>query len=275
MNMVAVPGIGRPITQIALGCGRLNGRLELRSSARIVETALALGIRHFDTAPSYGMGTADEVLGSVLRGVDGVTITSKVGIPRPPYSWRGGAIRMIAKPVLARMQGVKRLARGAYATNASAANSRQPFSFSAETVRRELDESLRRLRRDRVEILLAHAPKADQLTAGLASVFESLVDDGSIGSFGVGVDTKCDLDTAFGSIWQSRWGPDVAGSYRGPVTYFFHGVLRYGIGPSEPSAAGALAVAMRARPDAVFVVSASSQYRLRAVVEGALSSSGR
>ena len=90
MKMVLVPGIARPITQIALGCGRLNGRLERRSSARIVEAALALGIRHFDTAPSYGMGTADEVLGSVLSGVDGVTITSKVGIARPQYSWKGG-----------------------------------------------------------------------------------------------------------------------------------------------------------------------------------------
>ena len=187
MKMVLVPGIARPITQIALGCGRLNGRLERRSSARIVEAALALGIRHFDTAPSYGMGTADEVLGSVLSGVDGVTITSKVGIARPQYSWKGGAVRMVAKPILARMQGLKRLIRGVSAPRVAEPGLRPSFPFSDEVVRRELAESLRRLRRDRLDALLVHAPREEQLTEGLASVFDSLVTEGAIGAFGVGV----------------------------------------------------------------------------------------
>ena len=65
MNQIDFLPIGRKVSQIGLGCGRLVGRSTLIQSARIVETALDLGIRYFDVAPSYGMGTAEEVLGHV------------------------------------------------------------------------------------------------------------------------------------------------------------------------------------------------------------------
>ena len=88
MNQIDFLPIGRKVSQIGLGCGRLVGRSTLIQSARIVETALDLGIRYFDVAPSYGMGTAEEVLGHVTGDSKEVVIATKVGIPRPHYSAR-------------------------------------------------------------------------------------------------------------------------------------------------------------------------------------------
>lgn len=71
------------IDRIGLGCARLMGGSEAASSRKLVEVALALGIRHFDTAPYYGEGASETVLGNVLGGVEGVTVTTKIGIARP------------------------------------------------------------------------------------------------------------------------------------------------------------------------------------------------
>ena len=56
---------------------------------RLLETAYAHGIRHFDTAPLYGQGEAESLLGQFSRGKrDSITITTKFGlIPRRIPAW--------------------------------------------------------------------------------------------------------------------------------------------------------------------------------------------
>lgn len=61
------------------GIANTRGRPGRAEAVRIIETALAGGIRHFDTAQAYG--ESESVLGSVLRELrvsDGVFITSKL-----------------------------------------------------------------------------------------------------------------------------------------------------------------------------------------------------
>jgi aryl-alcohol dehydrogenase-like predicted oxidoreductase len=55
---IAIAGSDVAIARVGLGCSRIFGRRELRSSARLVEAALQAGVTHFDTAPSYGNGTS-------------------------------------------------------------------------------------------------------------------------------------------------------------------------------------------------------------------------
>src|SRR4051794_650140 len=93
------------MTRVGFGCARLFGGGEYKASSRLIEAALQAGIRHFDTAPSYGSGLSENVLGAVLAGVKGVTIATKIGVSRPqraprPYSGRV-LYRTFARPILA------------------------------------------------------------------------------------------------------------------------------------------------------------------------------
>lgn len=264
------PPLDRTVPQIGLGCGRLVGRAGLRKSARIVETALELGIRYFDVAPSYGMGTAEEVLGEVVGNSPEVIVVTKVGIPRPSYSARRAWLRRWGKPWLDRSRAVKTLARRFYAPPAAPSPAQGPpprRDFSEAALHASIEESLRRLQRDKADVLLAHEPVAGDLDEELAARFENLEKAGLINAFGAGVDVRTDRWSAFGSVWQSGWPEEAVRSYARDLTYVFHGVIRYaGKGPTGKTlvpASRLLREAVSALPTDVMLVSASTPSRLR------------
>jgi aryl-alcohol dehydrogenase-like predicted oxidoreductase len=267
---IELPGTGIRTSCIGLGCGQIVGRLTLRESRRLIETALDLGITHFDTAPSYGMGTSEEALGEVLAGIPGITVATKVGPARGVYSARANVARKFLKPVLDRVGSLKRVARRAYApgAGAGAASSqvRPRYDFSRDRVRRELETSLRLLRRQQVDIYLAHEPHPDDLAAGSSEVFRALQSEDLVRAWGVGISARSAPWAPSVGIWQSGW-PQAAATYPTGLAYIFHGVLRH-----APRSAGGtllrpapeiLREAMAARPDVLFLVSAANPGRLR------------
>ena len=111
IGRISVVGSTVVITQVGFGCARIYGGSELRRSARLIEAALSAGIRHFDTAPSYGNGQSEEILGQVLSGMKDVTVTTKIGIERKitevaPNPMKLG-YRQFVKPLLTHMPGLK------------------------------------------------------------------------------------------------------------------------------------------------------------------------
>ena len=90
----------------------------------VIEAALERGIRYFDTAPSYGDGASERVLGLGLREVRReVAICTKIGFPRPPEH-----------SALAAARGAKRVV-GRYlktAKNAMVENFYQNFGFQKD-----------------------------------------------------------------------------------------------------------------------------------------------
>lgn len=258
-------------TRFGLGCGQLVGRFTLRESRRIVETALELGIRHFDTAPSYGMGTSEEVLGEVLAGIPDVTVATKVGPARGRYSARVNVVRKLVKPTLDRLGALKRLARRSYAPPTSTAANRPRYDFSRDRIRRELDASLKLLRRPNVDLYLAHEPHPDDLTPDFARILDELVSNGLVRSWGVGIGARSAPWSRCGRVWQSGWTSG-AHEYPADLGYFFHGVLRQaerdGRGRLVSPPAQLLRSAALARPDCVFLVSAANPARLRELFSG-------
>ena len=262
--------LGRATSNIGLGCGRLVGRGSLRRSAEIVEAALELGIRHFDVAPSYGMGTAEEVLGAVLESVTDVTVTTKVGIARPPYARGRALFRRVAKPLLDRQRSLKSLAHGVGRATATGGQ-RQPFTFSSEAIRVSLEESLEKLRRASVDVLLLHEPRPSDLNAETEQCLELLAREGLLSRYGVGIDDRSDCWQHFGSIWQSRWPGEELGKYKQDVHYVFHGAVRYAAADRgvrvDTSPGAAVRDAVERAPRSVLLVSASTPGRLRELVE--------
>jgi D-threo-aldose 1-dehydrogenase len=86
------------VTTMGLGCATLGGNLEAvtDSAARLlVIDAYDSGIRYFDTAPFYGHGKSEHMVGDELRNKDGWVLSTKVGrllkprrTPHPPGQWQ-------------------------------------------------------------------------------------------------------------------------------------------------------------------------------------------
>jgi len=133
---------GWQVSEIGLGGSWFYGRPEMglkpaSHGVALVERALALGVNYFDTAPLYGRGRSEEVLGLALTGVtEPYYLATKVGYFPEPYD------------------------------------------YTRDTILRGLDASLKRLKRDRVNLLQVHeAEKAGwEGLFGKGRTIETLLD---------------------------------------------------------------------------------------------------
>jgi len=98
--------------------------------------AWALGLRYFDTAPLYGNGLSEHRIGRFLRGQprDGYVLSSKVG----------------------RVLSADASAAEAQSGYVQALRCRVDFDYSADGALRSIDDSLRRLGVDRLDIAYIH-----------------------------------------------------------------------------------------------------------------------
>lgn len=159
------------VSRLVLGTGSLHRSFLKSARLRLLHTAADMGITHFDTAPYYGDGLAEETLGAMDAGIRArTTLTTKVGL-YPRLGPVRSSLRLWARRLIGR----------AVSRDAS------PMAdFSLATSRASLDDSLRRLRRDHVDFLLLHEPLLgsvphEPLVAWLAEECRS----GRIGAFGI------------------------------------------------------------------------------------------
>ncbi len=272
MQYINFQPLGKKTSRIGLGCGRLVGRSSLRSSAKILETALDLGIRYFDVAPSYGMGTAEEVIGSVIGDLSEVTIATKVGISRPSYCATKNLLRQFVKPVLCQGGSLKMLAQRFYTRSQKSRREPKRFDFSTDVIYKSLQESLEKLRRDSVDVCLAHEPHSADLCEEIEQRFQSLREAGLITAYGVGVGAIGDRrGRRFGTIWQSCWPGESAQQYKKDVAYIWHGAIRLlsqsqsGMNTIPPSSI--VRTVLEQSPDGILLVSVSSPARLKELLQ--------
>ncbi|HZG91464.1 MAG TPA: aldo/keto reductase [Pseudonocardia sp.] len=130
------------------------------------------GVRYFDTAPHYGLGLSERRLGRFLA-----------GRPRAEYVLSTKAGRLLRpSPETADRTDEDNL----YAVPA---DTRRVWDFSADGVRRSLEESLQRLGLDRVDVLLLHDPDEHDLHPALATGLPALArlrEEGLVRAVGVG-----------------------------------------------------------------------------------------
>ncbi len=146
-----------------------------------VRHAWDLGIRYFDTAPLYGYGASERRVGAALRGQhrDAYVLSTKVGrlvrtpdaigpddeLDRQRFDGRDDAFYEVSGP------------------------ERIVFDYSADGVRRSIEESLERLGLDRIDVALIHDPD-DHWQAALVGAYPALArlrEEGTIRAVGAGM----------------------------------------------------------------------------------------
>jgi aryl-alcohol dehydrogenase-like predicted oxidoreductase len=173
------------IQRIGFGCSHITGGFEARSNARLLRIAFDRGVRHFDTAPLYGHGTSEEVVGAAFRGDrHKVIIATKVGIPHGDLSYGRQFFRLAASPIRRWAPRLSKFAaRRIYST--------LPHTdFSVSSVQQSLEKSLAKLKTDYVDILILHEVRRDDISDELLRKLQSFVQEGKIRRIGIGTSVE-------------------------------------------------------------------------------------
>ena len=169
---------------LGLGCSRLgsvNGASGDEARA-LLRLALEEGVRFFDTSNIYAQGDSERYLGEIVAGRDDCIICSK-----------GGKYLSLPKKLLVPFKGalrsLVRRSAGARSGVARARSQPMPTRWEAAFLTRELEASLKRLRRERIDIHMLHSPAAAVFEQGDAvGALEAARLAGKIGLVGASVD---------------------------------------------------------------------------------------
>jgi pyridoxine 4-dehydrogenase len=158
------------VSPIGLGTGRLaslGARHSLRDVTRLLDAALDLGVTFIDTADTYGSTTCERWLGAAMNRRSGrFVVATKCGLPTVHLR---GPMRYLNQPAKKILQ---RIGPAHY--------------LDSEYVRRSIDGSLRRLRRERIEFYFLHSPPfAVEHMDGLFEVLDQAKKQGKIAVYGV------------------------------------------------------------------------------------------
>jgi D-threo-aldose 1-dehydrogenase len=157
----------------AASIGNLYRAITDAEAEATVHAAWQGGVRYFDTAPHYGLGLSERRLGAALAGYPRAdyVISTKVGRVLEPNPAPTGSD--LNNQFDAPDNFVRRL------------------DYSADGVRRSLEDSLGRLGLDRVDIALVHDPDdhLDQAITEAVPALLQLRDEGLVSAVGVGMNT--------------------------------------------------------------------------------------
>jgi aryl-alcohol dehydrogenase-like predicted oxidoreductase len=150
----------KPISRIGFGAWQLGNNQDFsgmseKEGIKLVHEAVNKGVTFFDTAPNYGGGMSEKILGKALRGKEAdIFINTKVGHDRT------GEI-----------------------------------DFSLEGITQSIYKSLEALKRDRLDSVILHNPDNDVLKGETDHYtrLNSLKKQGVIDGYGVSIDTADEL----------------------------------------------------------------------------------
>ena len=154
MEKIALGSSGLTTSRIGLGTWAIGGWMwggtDEAQSIATIRAAVERGVTLIDTAPVYGFGRSEEIVGkalteSALR--DKVQIATKVGL-----AWNGSAVFRDSRPA---------------------------------HIRKEIEDSLRRLRTEYIDLYQVHWPDLETPIAETARTLEDLRREGKIRAIGV------------------------------------------------------------------------------------------
>jgi aryl-alcohol dehydrogenase-like predicted oxidoreductase len=154
MEYVDIPRTGLKVSRVAIGTWAIGGWMwggtDVAESIATIRAALDHGINVIDTAPAYGFGRSEEIVGKAIadgRPRSSVVIATKTGL-----EWQGDSV----------------------SRNASRAR-----------IMREIEDSLRRLQTDYIDVYQVHWPDPLVMIEETAEAMYALYNQGKIRAIGV------------------------------------------------------------------------------------------
>ncbi|NHN87824.1 aldo/keto reductase [Acetobacter conturbans] len=154
MEDIKIGQSGVTASRIGLGTWAIGGWMwggsDRQQSLETIRTAVDMGVTLIDTAPVYGFGNSEEIVGEAIAqgGLrDRVQIATKLGL-----NWKDGKPFRDCRPA---------------------------------RIRQEIEDSLRRLRTDRIDLYQVHWPDLESDLAETGRVLEDLRSEGKILAIGV------------------------------------------------------------------------------------------
>ncbi len=154
MEAIELDGSGVAVSRIGLGTWAIGGwqwgGTDEKQSVATIQAAVERGITLIDTAPVYGFGRSEEIVGKAIEeGAlrDRVEIATKVGL-----NWKDGKVFRDSRP---------------------------------ERIRQEVEDSLRRLRTDVIDLYQVHWPDLETDLEVTAHTLDGLRQEGKIRAIGV------------------------------------------------------------------------------------------
>ncbi len=151
-----------------LGGGSVWGDTDISSADDLLSAGADCGINYIDTAPVYGMGRSEELLGKALAGRrDKFLLQTKCSL-----NWRKG-------------DGTFKYARDGYTVN---------NNTGREAIHKDVEESLQRMHTDYIDLLVVHYVNSSWPAAETVSALEELIQEGKIRAYGISNSQPDDLD---------------------------------------------------------------------------------
>lgn len=154
LEYTQIQGTGLVSSRIALGTWAIGGWMwggsDEKESIRTIHVALDKGINLIDTAPIYGYGRSEEIVGEAVRQYgrrDSILLATKVGI-----DWTSGRIER---------------------------------NSTRRRILKEFEDSLRRLQTDYIDVYQVHWPDPEVPIEETASTLRELYEQGKIRAIGV------------------------------------------------------------------------------------------
>ncbi|MFP4159224.1 MAG: aldo/keto reductase [Desulfobacterales bacterium] len=165
MEYTKIPGLDKQVTRVALGTWAIGGWMwggtDEAESIRTIHAALDKGINIIDTAPVYGFGRSEEIVGKAVEqygGRQNVVLATKTAL-----EW-------------------------------DAETGRVWRNSSADRIRREIDDSLRRLKTDYIDIYQVHWPDPLVAFEEVGETMHNLKEEGKILAIGVSNYSPAQMD---------------------------------------------------------------------------------
>ncbi|MDR2441317.1 MAG: aldo/keto reductase [Planctomycetaceae bacterium] len=163
--------------------GWMWGGTDESTAIRTIQTALDYGINLIDTAPIYGYGLAEEIVGKAIRNKRSqAVVATKCGIVWDTKDWQPGKGELHV-----------------YGDEKGLTQNTNHYRFyrylKPESIIREVEASLKRLQTDYIDLLQTHAQEQTTPIEETMTALEKLRDQGKIRAIGSSNVTRVQLES--------------------------------------------------------------------------------
>jgi aryl-alcohol dehydrogenase-like predicted oxidoreductase len=241
---------GLEVSEIGLGSDRLHHVISKRDREALISAAIDAGVTHFDTAPFYGDGLTERLLGELLDPQrNQVTIATKFGLLPNRFIGDLGAAGV---PLRAMRSVLRRMRLLTFPHRC----------FDISRMRESIRTSLRALRTDHVDIFFLHEPRLVDMTEALIEAIHELKRQGLARYVGIAGSEVAPIVERFGSHLDVVQTAENEWSGKGFTPDITYGAAQ-AAGSSDKSRAAQLREALARRPHGTILVGTTKARRVQ------------